>query len=154
LEAFPIAQGPRVRHLQIGEYDLAADLGVVPGQDGAELLFARSQVVTVSAASGIDPPVAPVSVELRNLVAFKESTTALRRLGFVGRACVHPVQLGPVHEVFTPTQAELEHAHRTLAQLDEAGRQSSGVLIGEDGRLIDEAVARSARRLLESAKLR
>ena len=143
-----IAAAPRVQALQLGEVDLSADLGIEPGPDGLELLWARSQVVAASAAAGIDPPVAPVSVDFRDLTAFAASTQALRRLGFFGRACIHPAQLPTVHDVFTPTAAQIERARRVVALLD---GDRTGVALDENGRMVDEAVVRSARRVLAVA---
>ncbi len=145
--AAEIAAGPRVRHLQLGEVDLAADLGVRPGPEGLELLHARSTVVTASAAAGIDPPPAPVSTEFRDLAAFTAETERLARLGFSGRACIHPAQIAPVEAVFTPTPEELAAARDVLDRL----AAGAGVAVGADGRLLDEAVARQARRTLASA---
>jgi citrate lyase subunit beta/citryl-CoA lyase len=33
-----------------------------------------------------------------------------RRLGFDGKSLIHPGQIGPCHEAFAPTKAELERA--------------------------------------------
>jgi citrate lyase subunit beta/citryl-CoA lyase len=148
LAAPAIARGPRVARLQLGEADLAADLGVTLGPDERELLWARSQVVLACAAAGIAPPVAPVSVNFRDPDALRTSTLALKRLGFRGRACIHPAQLPVVHEVFTPTEAELAAARDLVARHEQARRDGSGVCLDAHGRLVDEAVVRSARRLL------
>lgn len=148
LAAAAIARGPRVARLQLGEADLAADLGVTLGPDERELLWARSQAVLASAAAGIAPPVAPVLVNFRDLDALRASTVALKRLGFRGRACIHPAQLPVVHEVFTPTEPELAAARDLVARHEQAMRDGSGVCVDAHGRLVDEAVVRSARRLL------
>ncbi|WGL54100.1 CoA ester lyase [Nocardioides sp. BP30] len=144
---FDIAQGPRVTTLHLGEIDLAADLGLEPGADETELLFARSQAVVACSAAGIESPVAPVSAQFRDLEAFAASTRALRRLGFFGRACIHPAQVGAVHDVFTPTAEQAAKAADILRRLD----GGSGVAVDADGRMIDEAVARQARRILAQA---
>ncbi|MDI1463083.1 CoA ester lyase [Catellatospora sp. KI3] len=149
LAAPAIARAPRVARLQLGEADLAADLGVTPGPDGRELLWVRSHAVLACAAAGIAPPVAPVSTDFRDLDALRESTLALKRLGFRGRACIHPAQLPVVHEVFTPTEAELDAARDLVSRHDQALREGSGVCLDARGRLVDEAVVRSARRLLD-----
>ncbi|MGW3616212.1 HpcH/HpaI aldolase/citrate lyase family protein [Micromonospora arida] len=146
-----IARAPRVRRLQLGEADLRADLGVTLGPDERELLFVRSQVVLASAAVGIEPPVGPVSTDFRDLVALRESTTALRRLGFVGRACIHPAQVAVVNEVFTPAPDEVATAADLVARFDAAVRDGVAVCLDAQGRLVDEAVVRSARRLLALA---
>ncbi|WP_106398851.1 HpcH/HpaI aldolase/citrate lyase family protein [Actinocorallia populi] len=143
-----LARAPRVVRLQLGEADLAADLGVTPSPDGRELLWARSQTVAASAAAKIEPPIAPVSTDFRDPDALRESTRALRRLGFWGRACIHPAQIPVVHEVFTPTEEETARAEDVLARYEEALAAGSGVCLDARGRLIDEAVVRSARRLL------
>lgn len=88
-----IAEHPGVGVLQLGELDLAADLGLAPAPDDSELLYARSRVVTASAAAGLQPPVAPVSPDFADLDGFRAGTERLRRLGFVGRAVIHPAQV-------------------------------------------------------------
>lgn len=145
LNARDIARGPRVARLQIGEADLRADVGVVPGGDERELLFARSQVVFASAAAGIAAPIAPVSVQFRDLDAFRASTEALARLGFVGRACIHPAQVAVANEVFTPSAEQVEKARSLLAQF---GDGQAGVGVDAEGRMVDEAVLRQARGVL------
>jgi citrate lyase subunit beta/citryl-CoA lyase len=147
--ALAIARAPRARFLQLGEVDLAADLGVEADDDGTALLFARSQVVAASVAAGIDPPPAAVSRNFRDGDALEADTRALARLGFVGRACIHPAQLEPVRRVFTPSQEEVRDARAVLAYLDAA---DSGVAVDTEGFLIDEAVARQARRVLARAE--
>ncbi|MFC8177342.1 HpcH/HpaI aldolase/citrate lyase family protein [Rhodococcus sp. NPDC057297] len=146
-----IATGPRLRFLQIGEVDLAADLSIEPGGDGRALLFARSQVVVASAAAGLEPPLAAVSVEFRDTDAFAADTVELRRLGFRGRACIHPAQVAPARDAFVPTSEAVQEAEEILEAL---ARATSGVGVDKNGRLIDEAVARSARRVVHYARSR
>ncbi|MDG6103651.1 CoA ester lyase [Dactylosporangium aurantiacum] len=151
LAAPAIARAPRVARLQIGEADLRAELGVTLGPDERELLFVRSQVVLAAAAAGIAPPVAPVSTDYRDLAALRASTVALRRLGFLGRACIHPAQVEVVNEVFTPTPQELAAAADLVRRFDDAVGSGAGVLVDVDGRMVDAAVVRAARRLLTLA---
>ncbi len=148
LRAAEIAAGPRVRRLQVGEADLCADAGIDPGVDDRELLFVRSSVVLASVAAGIDPPVGAVTTDFTDLDRLRASTEALRRLGYFGRACIHPAQLPVVNDVFTPTEEQLARARRILAVYEAALSNGSGVAIADDGRMIDEAVVRQARRLL------
>ncbi|MVU78101.1 CoA ester lyase [Nocardia sp. ET3-3] len=148
LDARAIAAGPRVARLQIGEADLCADTGIDPGADRAELLAVRTQVVLACAAAGIAPPLGPVSTDFRDLGALRTSTEALARLGFRGRACVHPAQLPVVNAVFTPTAAELARARELLSRFDSA---SGGIVLDDRGRMVDQAVVRRARRLLADA---
>ncbi|MBF6147606.1 HpcH/HpaI aldolase/citrate lyase family protein [Nocardia nova] len=148
LAAREIATAPRVLRLQLGEADLCADMGMAPGPDRAELLAIRTQLVLVSVAAGIEPPPAPVSTDFRDLAALRESTEALARLGFRGRACIHPAQLPVVNAVFTPSADELTRARDLVARFDAA---AGGVVLDADGRMVDLAVVRRARRLLADA---
>ncbi|MFB7719737.1 HpcH/HpaI aldolase/citrate lyase family protein [Nocardia sp. NPDC056100] len=148
LAAPEIAAAPRVSRLQIGEADLRAQLGITPGADDRELLALRTQVVLASAAADIAPPLAPVSTDFRNLDAFRESTRALWRLGFRGRACIHPAQLPIANEIFTPSPDAVERARALILRFENA---SGGVVLDDAGRMVDRAVIRQARRVLDDA---
>ncbi|GGV18261.1 CoA ester lyase [Actinomadura cremea] len=149
LDVREIARAPRVHRLQLGEVDLAADAGLDPGPDDAELSFARAMTVLASADAGVRPPVGPVSTVLHDAEALARSTERIRRQGFAGRACVHPAQLPVVHRVFTPSAREVAHAEDVLARSAAAG---SGAALDARGRLIDAAVLRLARRTLAAAE--
>jgi len=152
LNALAIAKAPRVQRLQVGEADLRADIGVELGADGRELLYVRSQVVLISAAAGIDPPVGPVDTNFRDTEALAESTRAVKRMGYVGRACIHPAQAAIVNEVFTPTADEVAAAKDLIARFDAAMAAGDGVCLDAQGRMVDEAVVRQARRTLFLAR--
>jgi citrate lyase subunit beta / citryl-CoA lyase len=137
-----------VTQLQVGEADLRADLGVTFSPDESELLLVRQRVVIVSAALGLLPPVAPVSVEFRDLDAFRSGTARLARMGYVGRACIHPAQVAIATDVFTPSEQELAEARALVAAADQAAAEGRGAFTDARGRMVDEAVVRSARRRL------
>ena len=146
LDARVIAALPRVLRLQLGEYDLCASTGIQPGADEAETAWARSWVVFASSEAGIHPPVAPVSTVVRNEEVFAASTERAARQGFVGRACIHPAQLPTVHAVFTPSPEAVARATALLTAYDATIAAGSGAYVDQDGRMVDEAVARAARR--------
>ena len=95
--------------------------------------------------AGRGPPLGRVATDFTDLAALERSTRALRRLGYRGRACIHPAQVGVVNDVFTPTTQEIERAQRVidLAQQADGAAATDGA-----GAMIDEAVVRSARRVL------
>ena len=148
-----IASASRVLRLQIGEIDLAADLGVSGEEESNELNYSRASVVVASSAAGLLPPVGAVSTQYRDLDSFATSTRRLRRSGFIGRAVIHPAQISTVHEVFTPSHDEIRRAQSLVSRFDTALASGYGVLVDEDGRMVDEAVVRQSRRLLMLAEL-
>jgi citrate lyase subunit beta/citryl-CoA lyase len=143
-----IAKHHRVESLAVGEADLTAELGITPSVDEHELWPLRMQLVVASAAAQIAPPTAPVSTDFKDPTALALSTALMRRAGFGGRACIHPAQVSVVNDVFTPTDDEVADARRLVEMFDAAVAAGSGVATDDDGRMIDEAVVRQARRLL------
>lgn len=79
-----------------------------------------------------------------------EFTAAVRRIaaaGFDGKWVIHPAQLATVNEAFSPSAAEVAWAERVLEALDGRGA------VQLDGRMLDEALAVNARRVLARAKV-
>ncbi len=151
--ATAIAAAPRVVRLQVGEADLAAELGLdVAGGGSAVLASVRSTVVLAAAAAGLEPPVAPVSVNFTDLDAFRRSTRDLADMGYLGRACIHPAQIAVVNDVFTPDPPSLARALDLIERFDAVLAAGRGVMVDQDGRMVDEAVVRRARRLLALAE--
>lgn len=149
LDAAALAAHPRVVGLALGEADLTADLGVSPGPDALELLHVRSALVVASAAAGLDGPMGPVSTDLHDSDGLRTSSQALRRLGFCGRSCIHPAQVVIVNETFTPTDDERSAARAVVELFERSLAEGTGVVVDPDGRMVDEAVVRRARRLLD-----
>jgi citrate lyase subunit beta/citryl-CoA lyase len=144
-----IASVPGVQRLQIGEADLSADLGASFGHADEVMGPVRMQVVVASAAAGLMAPVAPVTTNFRDLEAFERSTLQLRRQGYGARAVIHPAQVEVANRVFTPSDKEVAAARRLL---ETAAAGDTGVFLDENGRMVDEAVLRSARRLTALAR--
>lgn len=149
VELGSIAATGGVTQLQLGEADLAADMSMRPSPDGHEFDAIRSQVVVASAAARLEPPIGPVATEFRDLDQLRGTTAALRRMGFGGRSTIHPAQVRVVNEVFTPSPEEVGSARAIVEAFDRAVADGRGVVVGPDGRMLDEAVVRSARRILE-----
>jgi citrate lyase subunit beta/citryl-CoA lyase len=73
-------------------------------------------------------------------------------MGYFGRACIHPAQIEIVNAVFTPTPEQLEKALDTMRRYEAALASGSGVCLDADGRLVDEAIIRSARRVIANQR--
>lgn len=142
-ELAEVAALPRVLRFGMGEADLCGELGLIPGPDRAELAPYRAQVVAASARFGKQPPIGSTSTELRDLDAVRETTRTLLRQGFRARTAVHPAQVAVINDVLTPS-AEAVREARTVLEA-----QTGATAVG--GRMVDEAVARSAREVLSRA---
>ncbi len=149
LASAAIAASPRVLALAFGATDFLAD--VHAGADAGELetLYARSHLVAVSRAAGIQPPIASVHTRLDDLDGLRRTTEAARRLGMFGRSCIHPTQLAVVHDVFTPRDDEVAGARALLA---EAARAGKAAFARADGQFVDRAVVARAAAVVALAE--
>lgn len=130
--------------------DLVADLGCEWTPDGTGLMQARSQVLLSSRAAGIQHPFEAVFMDFRNLDGLRVESELARRLGYVGKVAIHPGQVPVINDVFTPAPDVVEYQRKVLEEFDKA--LSSGLAsIAVDGRMVDYAVARVARSIVERA---
>lgn len=135
-----------VASIGLGEADLRADLGVT---DDEGLTWARSRLVNAAAAAGLPPPSMAVFTDVRDLNGLRRSCETGRRLGFRGRTALHPAQLAVITEVFAPTPDELTWAREVVTRVEADG---PGALLLPDGRFVDAAVVRQARRVLATER--
>lgn len=133
---------PRVAGLMFGGVDLAGELRA---EDGWEpLLYARSRVVAAAALRGLAVLDVPF-FELGQDDGARQEAAAARRLGFTGKAAIHPRHIDAIHAAFAPDARAVAAARATVAAVGEGGA------IVVDGRMADNAMLRAARRTLELA---
>lgn len=137
----------RVCGIGLGEADLAADLLV---DTDVGLSWARGAVVVASRAAGLGSPVQSVWTDIADLGGLRRSSVVGRAMGFFGRSVVHPRQIAVVHEVYTPTAAEIEDARAVVRTAQEAAGGEVAVLDGH-GRFVDPAVVSRAQVVLDRA---
>ncbi len=141
-----VAASDRVVAVAFGAEDFSADTGIRRGPDDAELLYARSAVVTAARAAGCEAYDSP-SMDFRDRERVKAAAEHARNLGFSGQLAIHPAQIPIVREAFQPTPEEIAEAENLLGTFEQQGR---GV-IAVDGRLVDEPILKRARRTLALA---
>jgi (S)-citramalyl-CoA lyase len=132
------AATPRLFGLMLGAADMAADLGVATAWP--PLVAVRSRLVLACALAGVTPIDSPF-FDVHDMDGLSRETADTVAFGFPAKAAIHPGQVGPINQALTPTDQAVEHAKAVLA----ANTKGVGVV---DGQMIDEAVARKARRTL------
>ena len=141
------AASANISALFFGAIDLSADIGCAVEWDA--LLYARSQVVLASALAGVSALDSPF-MDVPALDALGEESRRTRRLGFVGKAAIHPTQVPVIQEAFSPTPEEVAWARKIVDAYD---ANEGGVLL-VDGQLIERPVVRAAQRILQTASNR
>lgn len=135
------AATPRLAALMLGAADLAADLGC--GPQAPNLTWARATMIEACSLAGIAAIDSPY-FELRNEQGLRQAAQQAAAMGFAGMAAIHPSQVAPIHEMFTPSAEAVAEARAVLSE-NERG-------VGEvRGRMVDQAIARQARRILAAA---
>ncbi|MGS2618858.1 HpcH/HpaI aldolase/citrate lyase family protein [Micromonospora sp. LZ34] len=147
--AYAIATAhPAVASIGLGEADLRSDLGVTD-EDG--LTWPRGRIVVAARAAGLPPPAMSVYPHVADPDGLAASCAVGRRLGFLGRAAIHPRQLPVIAEAFRPGEREVARAAELLAAVAEAQTRESGTVVLPDGRFADRAMVAAARRTVDLA---
>lgn len=141
-----LAQAPRVQRLVFGSIDFQLDLGI--DGDKEELLHFRSQLVLFSRIAGIQPPVDGVSTAIDDPEQLRADTLRARRLGFGGKLCIHPKQVGQVNDAFRPSESDIAWAKRVL----EAASTAQGAAVAVDGKMVDRPVILKAQEILDESE--
>lgn len=137
-----VASHPAVKRLAFGSIDFQLDLGI--SGEGDALLVFRSGLVLASRLAGLPAPLDGVTVEVANPEVVAADAARARALGFGGKLCIHPQQVGPVNAAFSPSPAEIEWAQRVVA----ACEASAGAAVAVDGKMVDRPVLLRAQALL------
>ena len=149
LSAASIAGADATDAVAFGAEDLAADLGATRTDEGTEVLYAREHVVLAASAADVDA-LDTVYTDFSDAEGLREETAFARTLGYDGKLAIHPAQVGPINEAFTPDAEEVEWAARVLDARDEADRAERGVF-SVDGEMIDAPLIAQAERIVERA---
>ena len=143
---------PRIVAVQFGGEDFSREMGLplVRTGEAKELVHQRAATATACVAAGVQP-VDVIWTELGDLDGLAAEAAQARRLGYTGKAAIHPEQIAPINAAFSPTPEEIAYAREVIAALEEAVAQGTGVL-NYRGAFLEEPVIARARRALALAE--
>lgn len=140
----------RLIGIALGAEDYVTDLKTTRSPGGVELLFGRSMILLAARAAGIDA-IDTVYSDVNNEEGFRAEVELIHQLGFDGKSIINPRQIKTVHEVYTPTQKEIDKALAVMEAIEEAHRKGSGV-ISLNGKMVDRPIVLRAQRTLDLAR--
>jgi citrate lyase subunit beta/citryl-CoA lyase len=108
-------------------------------------------VIIAARAAGIVAVDGPYSA-FRDLDGYRRECQRAFVLGAVGKWAIHPGQIAVAHEVFSPTQQEVERARKLVKAYEEARVQGLGA-VAIDGDMVDAASVRILQKTLQMADL-
>jgi citrate lyase subunit beta / citryl-CoA lyase len=138
---------PRVAGLQLGLADLFQPLGIDRG-DAANVHATLYAMRMAAAEAGVFAWDAAFA-DLEDAEGFRAEASMARRLGYLGKSCIHPKQVALANEVFQPDAQEIAAARRIVAAAREADAQGRGAFV-VDGRMIDLPFLKRAEAILAS----
>ena len=140
----------RLEALIFGAEDLAADLGAHRSQSGWEVFHSRSEVVTHAAAYGLQA-IDMVYIDFNDNEGLQVQATQGAHLGFDGKQIIHPNQVKPVQEAYTPKDEEITEA-KSIVETFAAHQAAGKGAFAMDGKMVDAPLVKSAQSILERAR--
>ncbi|MEM7765841.1 MAG: CoA ester lyase [Pseudomonadota bacterium] len=136
---YSASQGMSVK--DIGEANYPGDIWHYP----------RYQLTIAARAAGIDAVDGPYA-DFTNAEGYAEECRRSVILGMVGKWAIHPSQITPAMEIFSPDQAEVQQARELIAAYREAEAQGIGS-VNISGKMVDAATARIFQNTVDRADL-
>ncbi len=151
INAYEIASAsPRILGITFGAEDYALEMGVNRTKEGAEIYYPRMVIAVACHAANV-LAIDCVYTDVRDNEGLIKEMRLVRQMGFQGKLVIHPDQVGPVNQIFIPSEEEVGYARKVLEAFEVAvsqGQASTSL----DGKMIDAPVAERARKLLALAE--
>ena len=139
---------PRLESLILGPADMSVSLGFPSPDEGPRWDFVRGAIVVAASAAGLQAIDGPF-LQISDLEGLAAAAARAREFGFEGKWALHPAQIEPLNEAFSPTPGEVSRAEAILEAL--AGAADGGAVL-LDGEMIDEASRKRAEQVLARAR--
>ena len=148
----------RMEALIFGMGDYSASQGIDIVNTGASgdypgdiFHFARFRIAMAARAARIDAIDGPFG-DFKDEAGYREQARRARALGMVGKWALHPAQISPALEIFSPTPEAVAKARHMATAYREAEAKGLGA-VQIDGVVIDAAVLRFVKNTLDQANL-
>lgn len=133
-----------------GAEDYATDMGIERTREGAEILWARSQLAVSCRAAGIEAIDTP-DPDYTDAEHLRKEMRLAKSLGYGGKLCIHPLQVQIANEVFRPSDEEVAEAREIVEAFERDGLAKGLAAISFGGKMVDTPIYWRAKRLVELA---
>ena len=140
---------PRLSALIFGAEDLAGDIGAQRSPEAWEVFYARSALVTHAAAFNLQS-IDMVKIDFKDTTGLILESKQGAQMGYTGKQIIHPNQVKPVQEAFTPDDEAIAKALHIMEAF--AAHQQAGMgAFALDGKMIDAPIVKAAERIVARA---
>ena len=143
------AADARVAGLQLGLADLFEPAGI-HRRETLAIAQAMFQLRMAAAEAGVFAYDAAFA-DIKDAEGFRAEAELARRLGFLGKSCIHPSQIALANDAFRPTEAEIAAARLIVEAADQAAAAGVGAYL-VDGKMVDRPFVERARAVLAQAR--
>lgn len=137
---------PRVCCVMFGIFDLLHDMGMEYSKDASTASYARSKIPLDAAAAGI-PAIDGIWQDIPDVDGFQRDCRLGRSMGYAGKSLIHPNQIADTHDIFAPTDAEIQWA-RQVRDVYHTSSSSGRGAVSIEGKMVDEVHYKRAIALL------
>ena len=127
------------------------NIGVSEGYPGDIFHYPRYHMTIAARAAGLDAVDGPF-VDFKNDEVYRVECQRALALGMIGKWAIHPSQIEPALEVFSPSQEDVDFAREVIGVYEKAAADGLGS-VGHKGVMVDAASARLFRNTINRADL-
>ena len=120
----------------------------VPGRNPVVQMALAWTLIAVRAAGKVI--IDGVYNDVRNEEGFAAEARQGREMGFDGKTLIHPTQVEPCNDAFSPSEEDVERAEGLIAAFEEAKASGAGV-VTYNNKMVEELHVRDAKRILAFA---
>ncbi len=147
LNALEIATASdRITAMAFGGEDYLTDLDGLHKEHGTSLLVPRSLIVIAARTAGIEVLDTPY-LNVKDIEGLRKELSLAKELGFSGALLLHPGQVEPANEIFSPSQTEIENAQRLIDAIEKSKKTGSAVTL-IDGQLVGPPMLKRAEKIM------
>ncbi|HYW03356.1 MAG TPA: CoA ester lyase [Gammaproteobacteria bacterium] len=125
--------------------------GTSEGYPGDLWHYARNKIAIAARAAGIDAIDGPYA-NFGDPDGYRREAARAATLGFAGKWAIHPSQIAPGKEIFSPTREEVDRARRLCRAYAEAEEKGLGA-VAVEGTMVDAASVRVLQNTVRKADL-
>ncbi|RTZ44396.1 CoA ester lyase [Candidimonas sp. SYP-B2681] len=133
----------RIWGLQLGLGDLFEPLGI--DRNDAQNVHAMMMGMRIAAGASGKVAYDTAYTNVADAQGYRQEAWRARRLGFLGKTCIHPSQVAIANEVFSPSEEEIRWAAKVVESAEQNDVNGAYML---DGKMIDGPFIERARTIL------
>jgi citrate lyase subunit beta/citryl-CoA lyase len=146
-----ISSSHRIIGVLFGAEDFLADMGVTGAATESILSYARIGVAVACRASDIDSIDTPY-LDIGDDKGLFTETRKAKSAGMTGKAAIHPNQIEIIHQIYAPSQDEVEHAKKIIEMSKIMAAEGKGAFL-VNGKMVDAPIIKKALNIVQKAEL-